>query len=187
MFVAIVTGHLATNLKRQAELARRREEWQPPANATGEERGYRGLYLRTVTQADEAPPSLTSRERDVLLALCPPLLDRAMFTEPASPHAIAAELVLSDKTVARHLSNIFTKLGLSSRAAATAYAYEHELVGARVVLVDGEAVGTVTEVESNPAADLLVLDSGALVPVVFITQHEQGRVTIDPPEGLFDL
>jgi dihydroxy-acid dehydratase len=37
----------------EAELARRREEWQPPAHATGEERGYRGLYLRTVTQADE--------------------------------------------------------------------------------------------------------------------------------------
>jgi 16S rRNA processing protein RimM len=63
----------------------------------------------------------------------------------------------------------------------------HELVGARVVLVDGQPVGTVTEVESNPAADLLVLDSGALVPVVFITDHEQGRVTIDPPDGLFDL
>jgi 16S rRNA processing protein RimM len=63
----------------------------------------------------------------------------------------------------------------------------HELVGARVVLVDGQPVGTVTEVESNPAADLLVLDSGALVPVVFITGHEHGRITIDPPEGLFDL
>ena len=63
----------------------------------------------------------------------------------------------------------------------------HELVGSTVVLADGNAVGTVTEVEANPAADLLVLDSGALVPVVFITAHEQGRVTIDPPEGLFDL
>jgi 16S rRNA processing protein RimM len=63
----------------------------------------------------------------------------------------------------------------------------HELVGSTVVLPDGDAVGTVTEVESNPAADLLVLDSGALVPVVFITEHAPGRVTIDPPEGLFDL
>ena len=36
--------------------------------------------------------------------------------------------MISEKTVARHLSNIFTKLDLSSRAAATAYAYEHDLV-----------------------------------------------------------
>ena len=43
-------------------------------------------------------------------------------------HAIAAELVLSEKTVARHVSNIFVKLGLSSRSSATAYAYEHGLM-----------------------------------------------------------
>jgi DNA-binding CsgD family transcriptional regulator len=42
--------------------------------------------------------------------------------------AIAVELVLSEKTVARHVSNIFAKLGLSTRAAATAYAYEHDLL-----------------------------------------------------------
>ncbi|HSC90213.1 MAG TPA: LuxR C-terminal-related transcriptional regulator [Gaiellaceae bacterium] len=42
--------------------------------------------------------------------------------------AIAAELVVSDRTVDRHVSNIFTKLRVSSRAAATAYAYEHRLV-----------------------------------------------------------
>jgi DNA-binding CsgD family transcriptional regulator len=41
---------------------------------------------------------------------------------------IAAELVLSERTVDRHVSNIFTKLGVSSRAAATAYAYEQQLV-----------------------------------------------------------
>lgn len=43
--------------------------------------------------------------------------------------AVAAELVISEKTVARHVANLFTKLGVSSRSAATAYAYEHGLVG----------------------------------------------------------
>ena len=42
--------------------------------------------------------------------------------------AISADLFISEKTVARHMSNVFTKLGLSSRAAATAYAYEHDLL-----------------------------------------------------------
>jgi DNA-binding CsgD family transcriptional regulator len=42
--------------------------------------------------------------------------------------AIAAVLTLSERTVDRHVSNIFRKLGVSSRAAATAYAYEHGLV-----------------------------------------------------------
>ncbi|MDQ4113193.1 MAG: LuxR C-terminal-related transcriptional regulator, partial [Actinomycetota bacterium] len=41
---------------------------------------------------------------------------------------IAADLVLSEKTVARHLSNIFTKLDVRSRTAATAFAFEHGVV-----------------------------------------------------------
>jgi DNA-binding CsgD family transcriptional regulator len=45
-----------------------------------------------------------------------------------SNREIAAALVISEHTVARHLQNIYTKLGLSSRAAATAFAFEHELV-----------------------------------------------------------
>ncbi len=63
----------------------------------------------------------------------------------------------------------------------------HELIGRLVVLADGTPVGTITEVHGNPASDLLVLDSGALVPVVFIIDQEAGRIVIDPPEGLFDL
>ena len=42
--------------------------------------------------------------------------------------AIAAELVISEKTVATPREHIFTKLGLPSRTAATAYAYRHHLV-----------------------------------------------------------
>ena len=61
---------------------------------------------------------LTSRELQVL----------RLVASGKTNRAIAADLCLSEKTVARHVSNIFTKLALSSRAAATAYAYEHELV-----------------------------------------------------------
>jgi DNA-binding CsgD family transcriptional regulator/tetratricopeptide (TPR) repeat protein len=46
----------------------------------------------------------------------------------ATNKSIAAELVLSERTIDRHVSNIFAKLRVSSRAAATAYAYEHDLV-----------------------------------------------------------
>jgi DNA-binding CsgD family transcriptional regulator len=62
--------------------------------------------------------NLTAREVEVL----------RLVASGRTNRAIAAELVLSEKTVARHLSNIFTKLGLSTRAAATAYAYENDLV-----------------------------------------------------------
>jgi DNA-binding NarL/FixJ family response regulator len=41
---------------------------------------------------------------------------------------VASKLNISEKTVARHLSNIFVKLDLRSRTAAAAYAYDHELV-----------------------------------------------------------
>jgi DNA-binding NarL/FixJ family response regulator len=43
-------------------------------------------------------------------------------------HEIAEQLFISDKTVARHVSNIFDKLGVSSRTGATAWAYQHNLI-----------------------------------------------------------
>jgi 16S rRNA processing protein RimM len=63
----------------------------------------------------------------------------------------------------------------------------HEVIGSSVVAPDGAALGTVVSVEANPASDLLVLDSGALVPLRFVTGAQPGRLTVDAPPGLFDL
>ncbi len=63
----------------------------------------------------------------------------------------------------------------------------HELVGAEVVEVDGRARGRVIALQANPASDLLVLDTGALVPVRFVVEHARGRVVVEVPPGLFEL
>lgn len=65
------------------------------------------------TEADEGPPALTVRERDVLVALCRPLLARDLFTEPASTRAIADELVISQAAVKQHLVNLYDKFGIA--------------------------------------------------------------------------
>ena len=78
-----------------------------------------GPALERLGGADRpASGVLTAREVEVLRLVAGGHTNRA----------IAGELVLSEKTVARHLSNIYTKLGIGSRAAATAYAYDHRLV-----------------------------------------------------------
>jgi pSer/pThr/pTyr-binding forkhead associated (FHA) protein len=66
------------------------------------------------TESEIGPPSLTGRERDVLLALCRPLLDRDMFTEPASTRAIADELVITQAAVKQHLANLYDKFGVAA-------------------------------------------------------------------------
>lgn len=64
----------------------------------------------------------------------------------------------------------------------------HDLIGAAVVDVEGRDRGVVDSVEANPASDLLVLDSGALVPLRFVSErHEDGVLVIDPPPGLFEV
>ncbi|BBZ62984.1 LuxR family transcriptional regulator [Mycolicibacterium monacense] len=65
-----------------------------------------------------APSGLTARELEVL----------RLLATGATNREIAHTLVISEKTVARHLGNIFNKLDVSSRTAATAYAYQHDLV-----------------------------------------------------------
>lgn len=66
------------------------------------------------TEAEDASPVLTARERDVLLALCRPLLARDMFTEPASTRTIAEELVITQAAVKQHLVNLYDKFGIVS-------------------------------------------------------------------------
>jgi len=66
----------------------------------------------------KAPGGLSAREVQVLRLVATGKTNRA----------IADELFISERTVERHVSNIFIKLDVSSRAAATAYAYEHQLV-----------------------------------------------------------
>jgi DNA-binding NarL/FixJ family response regulator len=63
-------------------------------------------------------PALSAREREVL----------ALVAAGKTNRDIAAALVISQHTAGRHVENIFAKLGVTTRAAATAYAYEHRLL-----------------------------------------------------------
>ena len=65
----------------------------------------------------------------------------------------------------------------------------HELVGATVRDAAGTALGTVASVEANPASDLMVLESGGLIPIRFLTEHDAAAhtVEVDIPEGLLEL
>ena len=74
---------------------------------------------RLLQPGTPAEGPLTDREVEVLRLVATGMTNRQ----------IAGKLTISEKTVARHISNIFTKLDINSRAAATAYAYQHQLLG----------------------------------------------------------
>lgn len=76
--------------------------------------------LRDITDTTpDLPAGLSPREVEVLRLVAAGMTNKQ----------IAGELYLSEKTIARHLSNIFTKIDVASRTAATAFAFEHRLVG----------------------------------------------------------
>jgi DNA-binding NarL/FixJ family response regulator len=75
---------------------------------------FRGPARGEETAAIAQAPPLTHRERDVLLALCRPLLTGDAFTEPASTRAIAAELVVSEAAVKQHLSRLYDKFDVGA-------------------------------------------------------------------------
>ena len=90
------------------------------ASETFEKLGAAPDAAKVTSTTQPAPPTsnLTGREIEVL----------RLIATGATNRAIATRLSISEKTVARHVSNIFTKLDLSSRSAATAYAYDHKLL-----------------------------------------------------------
>jgi DNA-binding CsgD family transcriptional regulator len=126
-------AHLWQELGAPYEAARTRELIGLACQALGDEdsarlqrEAARNAYARLGAAPDlarlSAPPhsahGLTPRELEVLRLLATGKTNKA----------IADRLVLSERTIDRHVSNLFVKLRVSSRAAATSFAYEHKLV-----------------------------------------------------------
>jgi DNA-binding CsgD family transcriptional regulator len=124
------------DLRLPYETARARVVFARALRAAGDENGARVAFraahatfeeLGAASDAAEAsalaagpvrlPAGLTAREAEVLRLVAAGKTNRD----------IAVELVISEHTVARHLQNMFAKLGVSTRAAATAFAYSHDL------------------------------------------------------------
>ena len=85
------------------------------------------------TDTGPKPPELTSRERDVLIALCRPLLHSNLFAEPASIRQIAEELVVSDAAVKFHLSNLYDKFQIYETTQSRRFVLANEALLRRAV------------------------------------------------------
>lgn len=111
-------------------------------------------------------------------------------------------LVVESSRVASNGRRVVKFAQISDRTAAETYAnrllhgrpiddpdalWVHDLIGKRVVEVDGTDHGLCVSVLANPAADLLELESGALVPTNFVVSNADDVIVVDTPAGLFDL
>ncbi|MFF9910478.1 response regulator transcription factor [Streptomyces sp. NPDC013457] len=99
--------------------------WRPGRPSSGSARcptpaARRAAALLTAGRRRPLAGGLTAREAEVL----------RLVAEGGTNREIAQVLVISEHTVARHLNNIFAKLDVTSRTAATAYAYAHGIAGA---------------------------------------------------------
>jgi FHA domain-containing protein len=63
----------------------------------------------SVTEAGKPAPELTRREREVLMALCRPLLSGSLFTAPATIRDVAAQLFVTEAAVKQHLLRLYDK------------------------------------------------------------------------------
>jgi len=118
--------------------------------------------------------------------------DRELVVEASRPHqgrVLLRFAGVGDRSAAEALLGVeLTAVPLGDEVElADDELWVHEVVGAEVHDRAGAVLGRVAAVEANPAHDLLVLDGGALVPMVFVVEQRDGVVVIDPPDGLFDL
>jgi DNA-binding CsgD family transcriptional regulator len=88
-----------------------------------------------VTAGAEGPPALTNRERDVLVALCRPLLFGEPFAQPASIRQLASDLVVSQAAVKFHLSNLYDKFDIHATRESRRVQLANEAVRRRAVSI----------------------------------------------------
>jgi DNA-binding CsgD family transcriptional regulator/tetratricopeptide (TPR) repeat protein len=84
----------------------------------GADHDFKMLQVLSRSTPDETPGGLSPREVEIL----------TLVAKGKSNREIASDLVISERTVARHMSNIFNKLDVASRTAASAFAFENDLV-----------------------------------------------------------
>lgn len=114
VLVGLACRELGDDASAQLELAAARDVFDRLGAAPDLAR----LQQLTPTATAEAAGGLSAREVEVL----------RLVATGCTNGAIAAELCISEHTVARHLHNIFIKLDVATRTAAAAFAFEHELV-----------------------------------------------------------
>jgi 16S rRNA processing protein RimM len=115
--------------------------------------------------------------------------DRTLVVASARPHQgrwLVRFEGITDRDAAEELRGA-TLVGESLDDPGEGRIWVHDLVGDEVRDVHGNAVGRVAEVQANPAHDILVLDDGVLVPMVFVVDRRPGVLVIDPPDGLLDV
>jgi 16S rRNA processing protein RimM len=112
-----------------------------------------------------------------------PLVVRA--SRPAGSGFVVRFDGIDDRNAAEALRG--ARVRAAALDAADGEVFAHEVIGAEVRDRAGMRLGRVEAVQANPAHDLLVLEGGTLIPVVFVVEQSASVVTVDVPEGLLDL
>jgi 16S rRNA processing protein RimM len=145
----------------------------------GRPHGVRGdVYLDLLSDREErvAPGAqLWCGQQMLVVAKSRPAMDRWVVSFEGITDRNDAARLTSQEVLAEPLLDVDDAL------------WVHELIGAEVVETDGTRRGLCISVIDNPAADLLELESGALVPVTFVNSVVDGVITVEVPAGLFEL